>query len=238
MNHWNYDVVMYDSDAVILKNPQPLFDANPDAELIGSSGKGPDSVGHIWGRTICTGVLLMRCSPSLGMSTIILPSTQFTEIHIHTSTVFDCENYCVNVSCFYSICTEMWWEKMSQIAHLPFTDQGLVNYALKALKVEWDKKSPLLVDRDMHGFCPGTTKPLRAVVLSEEKICRYSCDGHKRQQYYAWHKPAIKKNRTVENKRKRAQEGGAWLLRDDWMHVSKMNSLTGVTWLLAISQNT
>ena len=67
MNHWNYDVVMYDSDAVVLKDPQPLFDNNPGVELIGSAGKGPDSIGHVWGRTICTGVLLMRSSTGLGV---------------------------------------------------------------------------------------------------------------------------------------------------------------------------
>ena len=67
MSHWNYDVVMYDSDAVVLRNPQPLFDASPGVELIGSSGKGPQSIGNVWGRTICTGVLLMRSSAALGM---------------------------------------------------------------------------------------------------------------------------------------------------------------------------
>ena len=125
---------------------------------------------------------------------------------------------------------------MSQVAHLPFTDQGLVNLALKSLHVHWDQPSPLQLNRDMRGSCPNTG--LQAVVLSEEKICRYSCDSRKRGQYYVWHKPAIKRNRTVENKKKRAREGGAWFLRDDWAEVSKMNSLTGVTWLLAVSHNT
>lgn len=67
LNHWGYDVVMYDSDAVVLKNPQPLFDANQGVELVGSAGKGPENIGHVWGRTICTGVLLLRTSPGLGM---------------------------------------------------------------------------------------------------------------------------------------------------------------------------
>ena len=125
---------------------------------------------------------------------------------------------------------------MSQMAHLPFTDQGLVNLALKSLHVHWDKQSPLQQDRDMRGSCPDTK--LQAVVLSEEKICRYSCDNRKRAKYYVWHKPAIKRKRTVENKKKRAREGGAWFLRDNWAEVSKMSSLTGVTWLLAISHNT
>lgn len=67
INHWGYDVVMYDSDAIVLKDPQPLFDAHPGVELVGSAGKGPESIGRVWGRTICTGVLLMRSTPNLGM---------------------------------------------------------------------------------------------------------------------------------------------------------------------------
>lgn len=125
---------------------------------------------------------------------------------------------------------------MSRVARLPFTDQGLVNIALKSLHVHWDQISPLYVDRDMHGSCKNTQ--LEAVILSEEKICRYHCDSRKRSQYYVWHKPAIKRNRTVQNKRERAREGGAWLLRDNWTQLSKMTSLTGVTWLLSISHNT
>ena len=75
MNHWKYDVVMYDSDAVVLKDPQSLFDSYPGVELVGSAGKGPESIGHIWGRTICTGVLLMRTSPALGRLAAIHAST-------------------------------------------------------------------------------------------------------------------------------------------------------------------
>ena len=66
INHWGFDVVMYDGDAIILKNPQPLFDSYPGVELIGSAGKGPDKVFNYWGRTICTGVLLMRASNEMG----------------------------------------------------------------------------------------------------------------------------------------------------------------------------
>ena len=66
LNHWGYDVVMYDSDAIPLKNPQPLFNKYPMASLIGSAGKGPESIKSVWGRTICTGVLLLRSSIVMG----------------------------------------------------------------------------------------------------------------------------------------------------------------------------
>ncbi len=73
INHWGYDLVWYDSDAVVLKNPQPLFDKYPDAGLVGSAGKGPTSLGGVWGRTICTGVLLMRSSHNMGEIVALLP---------------------------------------------------------------------------------------------------------------------------------------------------------------------
>ena len=66
LNHWGYDVVMYDSDAIPLKNPQQLFNKYPTASLIGSAGKGPESINSLWGRTICTGVLLLRSSSVMG----------------------------------------------------------------------------------------------------------------------------------------------------------------------------
>ncbi len=66
INHWGYDLVWYDSDATVLKNPQPLFDKYPEAGLVGSAGQGPSNLAGVWGRTICTGVLLMRSSQKMG----------------------------------------------------------------------------------------------------------------------------------------------------------------------------
>ena len=34
INHWGYDVATYDYDAVILKNPQDLYDQHLDTDLI------------------------------------------------------------------------------------------------------------------------------------------------------------------------------------------------------------
>lgn len=66
INHWGYDVVMYDSDAVLLRNTQPLFDMYPGADLIGSAGVGPEKLNSLWGRTLCTGVLLLRATARTG----------------------------------------------------------------------------------------------------------------------------------------------------------------------------
>lgn len=66
INHFGYDFVMYDSDAVILKDPQPLYDALPHEDIIGSVGKIPYDLAAAWGITICIGVVLVRSSPKTG----------------------------------------------------------------------------------------------------------------------------------------------------------------------------
>ena len=66
INHFGYDFVMYDSDAVILKDPQPLYDALPYEDIIGSVGKIPYDLAAEWGITICIGVVLVRSSSKTG----------------------------------------------------------------------------------------------------------------------------------------------------------------------------
>lgn len=66
INHFGYDFVMYDSDAVILRDPQPLYDALPHEDIIGSVGKIPYDLAAAWGITICIGVVLVRSSPKTG----------------------------------------------------------------------------------------------------------------------------------------------------------------------------
>ena len=126
--------------------------------------------------------------------------------------------------------TELYWEKMSQVSRYPFTDQGLVNIALRSLGVRWDRAHPVRFTDDMQGQCDNH---LKAVILTEEVICRYTCTEGKRSQYYVWHKPAIKRERTVEKKMERAQDGHAWFLRTDWF--SRSIDLTGREWLKHIS---
>ena len=74
INHFGHGFVMYDSDAVLLKDPQPLYDAIPHEDIIGSVGKIPYDLAAEWGITICIGVVLIRSSPRVGKH---LP------VHIH-----------------------------------------------------------------------------------------------------------------------------------------------------------
>ena len=66
INYWGYDVVTYDSDAVLLKNPQELYEDHPNTHLISSASKWPVYLGKHWGFTLCTGAMLLIASPAMG----------------------------------------------------------------------------------------------------------------------------------------------------------------------------
>ncbi len=77
INHFGHNFVMYDSDAVILKDPQPLYDALPYEDIIGSVGKIPYDLAAAWGITICIGVVLVRSSPKTGKGGHVYKSNIF-----------------------------------------------------------------------------------------------------------------------------------------------------------------
>ena len=71
MNHYGYDVVNYDCDAILLKNPQTIFDSHKDSEMIGTFGKGPSHLFSKWGVTLNTGVMLLRSGAKLGKGSLV-----------------------------------------------------------------------------------------------------------------------------------------------------------------------
>ena len=66
INYWGYDVATYDSDAVVLKNPQTLFD-NYTHDILSSASWWPDSQAKPWGFTLCAGAILYRASSATGL---------------------------------------------------------------------------------------------------------------------------------------------------------------------------
>ncbi len=67
INHFGYDVIMYDTDAVMLRNPQPLFDELSNEDIIGSVGTIPTDLFVDWNVTICIGVVLVRSTVRTGI---------------------------------------------------------------------------------------------------------------------------------------------------------------------------
>ena len=67
INHWGFDVQQFDTDAVILRNPEPLYQQFPDSDVVGSRGMLPFDIGKkLWGFTVCMGAVLFRSTPKTG----------------------------------------------------------------------------------------------------------------------------------------------------------------------------
>ncbi len=69
MNHWGYDAANYDTDAIVLKNPEQLYYGDfKNSDLIGSRGAFPGSVKAIFGLTMCAGAFMIKSTPKSGMA--------------------------------------------------------------------------------------------------------------------------------------------------------------------------
>ena len=66
INYWGYDVASYDSDAVLLHNPQVLYTERPSTDFFSGAGTYPNDVSKRWGFTLCAGSLMLRASPAVG----------------------------------------------------------------------------------------------------------------------------------------------------------------------------
>lgn len=67
INYWGYSFASYDTDAVILKNPQPLYDKYKEVNVIaGAAGRWPYWSIEEWGFAVCLGAILVRSGPATG----------------------------------------------------------------------------------------------------------------------------------------------------------------------------
>ena len=66
INYWGYDVATYDSDAVVLKNPQDLYQKYQSTHLLSSASVWPKNLAEPWGFTLCTGAVLFKASSEMG----------------------------------------------------------------------------------------------------------------------------------------------------------------------------
>ena len=66
INHWGYDVANFDTDALILKNPQPLYERYHKSHLIGTAADIPLILHSRWGFTVCMGAVMMRAAKQTG----------------------------------------------------------------------------------------------------------------------------------------------------------------------------
>ena len=67
INYWGFDVVHFDSDAIVLRNPLSLFELHQDSNIVGSLGKFPPQLRVEWGATMCAGLVMFRNTRQTGM---------------------------------------------------------------------------------------------------------------------------------------------------------------------------
>ena len=72
LNHWGYDVANYDSDALVLRNPETRYRELEERHLVGSVGHFPHELDHRWGTAVCIGVVLIRASPQTGEFLVLI----------------------------------------------------------------------------------------------------------------------------------------------------------------------
>ena len=67
INYWGYSFASYDTDAIVLRNPQELFDAHRDVEVIGGAAQyWPPWAAQEWGFALCPGAMMIRSNKSTG----------------------------------------------------------------------------------------------------------------------------------------------------------------------------
>ena len=72
INRLGYDCAMYDIDAIIIKNPQTLYNKYNNSGIIGSRGSLPKSLMKMWKVTICIGAVFIRSSDDTGRFSLFI----------------------------------------------------------------------------------------------------------------------------------------------------------------------
>lgn len=183
LNHWKFDVIMIDTDALLLKNPWPLLEQFPDSDIVASMGRFPSELSTRWGTALCVGAILFRSSSQTGSESSFL-----------------C--HYIIASLFNHIFTEDFWKETGKIQPKSYSDQGRINYGLEALGVRWESTT----GDSFEGEC---VNKLKVNTLPYSQVCRNKCIRKQLNSYYIWHKPAP---RDGSSKRRSALLGDIWLL--------------------------
>lgn len=69
INHWGYNTANYDTDAIIMKNLQSIYEADEYADfdiIAGFAISFPPALHKIWGATLCNGAWMVRSNHRTG----------------------------------------------------------------------------------------------------------------------------------------------------------------------------
>lgn len=66
INHWGFNIFLCDINALIMQNPQTIYQQYGEADIIGSCGLFPEKNRERWGFTVSMGIIWIRSSPQTG----------------------------------------------------------------------------------------------------------------------------------------------------------------------------
>ena len=162
LNYWNFTVQVFDSDAIVLRNIQPLVDKFNNSDIISSAGSYPFDLHHKWAvPTLCMGVFVIKSSPATGKC---LPC----------------------VIGFHGLFVELFWYVLRSV-NKRTDDQVRVNGVLDSMGIQWRS---LDTEGYHEGITSGPTS-LRVTTLPTTVICRY-CKQRLVHNYYVWHHHAVR----------------------------------------------
>ena len=67
INYWGFSLASYDTDALVLRNPQSLYDRHREMDVIaGAAVHWPEWASAVWGFSMCLGAVMIRNGPATG----------------------------------------------------------------------------------------------------------------------------------------------------------------------------
>ena len=67
INFWGFSFASYDTDALVLRDPQPIFDGLRGADIVAGTGaRWPRWAAREWGFAVCLGAVMMRSGVATG----------------------------------------------------------------------------------------------------------------------------------------------------------------------------
>ena len=206
LNHWGYNVMQLDNDAIPLKDPYLLYDAYTNYDIVSARGILPFELGRgPWGFTLCMGAVLLRATQKMGKRPQM-----------------------VYLMCWFRVpylSVETLWSAMHSMNMDKTTDdQKRINFALSKAQLHWKSKESHF-DRANTGT---SQDGLRVAVLPRKYICRKTCYFDV-TDYFIWHMSGQGHSATWKSKFN--AKASMWFLRPDYHQHSAGPDITGVQWL-------
>ena len=218
INHWGFDVANYDTDAIILKNPEQLYSNYKKSDMIGSRGTFPELAFQIFGLTLCVGTFVIKSTPNIGM---------FIVIASYIQNVNDCSILTLPLEKFWSVMSEVkegaFYDDSNGIYRV--SDQTKLNSAL----VKMGLKGNGVGLKDDKTWVGGNADGFTVVIVKSSFICRLANCKARSPSMYVWHHSGGTGKLTT--KLASLKQDKLRFLKENWKEGARKSSAKGLEWI-------